>query len=144
MLTFLSDQLCIFEMGWNRLLVSSLHAAHCVFSKSTFEFLRFLATVNFTLADSSSKCFMQNKISSVKSWTLFSCSIKYLLVLMQTESFFALRERWGKQRCQLSSRLHATAFSGILLAIKMLFFFVKCTVALLKNSNNRKSNAPVK
>lgn len=36
------------------------------------------------------------------------------------------------------SKLHATAFSGILLAIKMLFFFVKCTVALLKN-NNKKS-----
>lgn len=75
-----------FQMEWNRLLVSPLHAAHCVFSKSTFEFLRFLATVNFTLADSSSKCFMRNKINSVKCWTLFSCSIKYLLVLMQTES----------------------------------------------------------
>lgn len=30
-----------------------------------------------------------------------------------------------------SCRLHATAFSGILQAIKMLFFFVKCTLALL-------------
>lgn len=30
-----------------------------------------------------------------------------------------------------SRRLHATAFSGILQAIKMLFFFVKCTLALL-------------
>lgn len=76
-----------FQMEWNRLLVSPLHAAHCVFSKNAFEFLRFLATVNFTLADSSSKCFMWNKINSVKCWTLFSCSIKYLLVLMQTESF---------------------------------------------------------
>lgn len=37
-----------------------------------------------------------------------------------------------------SSRPPATALSGILLAIKMLFFLVKCTVALLKN-NNKKS-----
>lgn len=36
-----------------------------------------------------------------------------------------------------SCRLHATAFSGILLATKMLFFFVKCTVALLNNNNNK-------
>lgn len=43
-----------------------------------------------------------------------------------------------------SSRLHATAFSGILLAIKTLFFFVKCAVALLKNNNKKNSNAPMK
>lgn len=43
-----------------------------------------------------------------------------------------------------SSRLHVTAFSGILLAIKTLFFFVKCAVALLKNNNKKNSSAPMK
>lgn len=103
--------------------MSPLHAAHYAFSNSTFEILRFLATVNFTLADSSSKCFMQNKNQLCEKLNSVFLLHKISLGANANRKLLCSQGKVRGTEVPASSRLHATAFSGILLAIKMLFFF---------------------